>query len=105
MNLETFLALPKTQRTALQREVFGNKTPANQDWDNKERATLAESILRNYAKGRGELFDGSVLEVVDLIADLLHFAAARGNGANVIDAILKTARMHFDAEHYGEDGL
>ncbi|MFI5109732.1 MAG: hypothetical protein ACHP78_12900 [Terriglobales bacterium] len=66
---------------------------------NAERAARAQTALQHYIEAKGEAFENSSTEIVDLIADLLHLAATTDQGDDPIDTTLRLARLHFDAEH------
>ena len=65
---------------------------------NATRAERAENALRVYIEAKGEAFEDSSSEIVDLIADLLHLAARTDEGDDPIDSTLRLARMHYEAE-------
>ena len=73
-------------------------------FDNRDRAERARSALQAYIEARGEAFENSSSEIVDLIADLLHLTAALDEGFDPIDSTLRLARMHFEAERAEEGG-
>jgi hypothetical protein len=72
-------------------------------YDNHDRAERARNALEAYIEDRGDAFENSSTEIVDLIADLLHLTAELDEGLDPIDSTLRRARMHFEAEH-AEDG-
>jgi hypothetical protein len=70
----------------------------------QNRAARAAEILEAYAVAKGEAFEASTDEIVDLIADLLHLSAkyAAEDGGDVesyIEKALRVSRMHFDSEY------
>jgi hypothetical protein len=73
-------------------------------YDNRDRAERARTALQAYIETRGEAFENSSSEIVDLIADLLHLTADLDEGLDPIDSTLRLARMHFEAEQAGEGG-
>ena len=73
-------------------------------YDNRDRAERARTALQAYIEARGEAFENSSTEIVDLIADLLHLAADLDGGFDPIDSTIRLARMHFEAERREEGG-
>jgi hypothetical protein len=73
-------------------------------FDNRGRADRAFTALQAYIEARGETFESSSSEIVDLIADLLHLAADLDEGFDPIDSTIRLARMHFEAERDEEGG-
>lgn len=73
-------------------------------YNNRDRAERARSALQAYVESRGEAYENSSSEIVDLIADLLHLAADLDEGFDPIDSTIRLARMHFDAERAEEGG-
>jgi hypothetical protein len=73
-------------------------------YDNRDRAERARGALQAYIEARGEAFENSSSEIVDLIADLLHLTADLDEGFEPIDSTLRLARMHFEAECAEEGG-
>jgi hypothetical protein len=73
-------------------------------YDNRDRAERARNALEAYIEARGEAFENSSTEIVDLIADLLHLTADLDEGLDPIDSTLRLARMHFEAERAEEGG-
>jgi hypothetical protein len=69
---------------------------------NASRAESAERALRSHVEAKGEKFDLSSSEIVDLITDLLHLAARIDQGDDPIESALRRARMHFEAENEEE---
>jgi hypothetical protein len=78
-----------------------NQSPMN---DNEARAKRAADAVYQYVKAKGEAYEESSSEVVDLITDLLHLAAKLDQGDEPVESTLHLARMHFDAER-SEQGL
>lgn len=72
-----------------------NQTPVK---DNEARAKRAADAVYQYVKAKGEAYEESSSEVVDLITDLLHLTLKLDQGDEPIDSTLRLARMHFDAE-------
>jgi len=68
------------------------------DITNEDRAERARAALEQYVTAKGELFEDSSSEIVDLIADLLHLAGRIDEGDEPIDSTLRLARMHYEAE-------
>lgn len=66
--------------------------------DNERRAARAYAALRDYVVAKGEMFEESSSEIVDLITDLLHLAAKWDLGDDPIDSALRLAKLHFEAE-------
>jgi hypothetical protein len=66
---------------------------------NSTRAERAQTALQFYVETKGEVFENSSSEIVDLIADLLHLVARTDQGDDPVDSALYLARLHFDAEH------
>jgi len=69
------------------------------DINNANRAQRAETALPEYVEAKGEAFESSSSEIVDLIADLLHLAVRLDEGDEPVENSLRLARLHFDAEH------
>jgi hypothetical protein len=67
--------------------------------NNSTRAERAQTSLQLYVETKGEVFENSSSEIVDLIADLLHLVARTDQGDDPVDSALRLARLHFDAEH------
>ncbi len=65
---------------------------------NETRAERAEAAMCFYVEAKGETFENSSSEIVDLIADLLHLTARLDEGDEPIESTLRLARMHFEAE-------
>jgi len=67
---------------------------------NNDRAKHAERALIAFQEAKKEVIEMTEDEVVDLIADLLHFANIHLKtlyGTNPID-LLSSAKMHFELE-------
>ena len=73
-------------------------------YDNRDRTERARIALQAYIEARGEPFENSSSEIVDLIADLLHLTADLDEGFDPIDSALCLARIHFEAERAEEGG-
>lgn len=72
---------------------------------NEERIERAESALQNYVLAKGEAFERSSDEIVDLIADLMHLASKLCDEditERSPEAVINAARMHYEAEIDGE---
>jgi len=68
------------------------------DISNETRAERARNALEAYIEAKGEAFENSSSEIVDLIADLLHLAERTDEGDDPIDSTLRLAKMHYEAE-------
>ena len=66
--------------------------------DNELRADRALAALEYYIAIKGEVFENSSSEIVDLVTDLLHLTARNAKGDDPVERTLWLARMHFDAE-------
>jgi hypothetical protein len=66
--------------------------------DNEIRADRAHEALRFYVKAKGEMFEESSSEIVDLITDLLHLTARIDEGDDPVESTVRLALMHFEAE-------
>jgi hypothetical protein len=73
-------------------------------FNNHDRAERARVALQTYIEARGEVFEESSIEIVDLITDLLHLTANLDQGFDPIESTLRLARMHYDAESADEGG-
>lgn len=62
---------------------------------NQDRAAFAVAALRAYANAKGETFEDAVDQIVDLTADLMHFAAACNMD---LDYLRRVSLMHFTEE-------
>lgn len=67
--------------------------------DNVTRVVRADTALHGYIEARGEVYEGSISEIGDLIADLLHLAATISHPEEGPRAAIRLGQMHFDAEH------
>lgn len=71
---------------------------------NDQRAARAAAALEAYIRARGEVFEHSPYEAADLIADLLHDVERTASEWHVgVDATLKLARLHYEAEASGRE--
>lgn len=70
--------------------------------NNERRAQRAADALYGYVKAKGEVYEESSSEVVDLITDLLHFVVKLDQGDDPIESALRLARLHFEAETEGD---
>lgn len=61
---------------------------------NIDRTLRAACALNFYVKTKGEVFENSVEEIADLMADLLHLAESKGE----TDRVRNLAELHFKAE-------
>jgi hypothetical protein len=66
--------------------------------DNERRADRALTALEHYVAAKGEVFENSSSEIVDLITDLMHLTARIDEGDDPVESTLRLARMHFEAE-------
>jgi hypothetical protein len=66
---------------------------------NDIRAGRAQTALQSSVEAQGEVFEISISEIADLMADLLHLAIPIEEGEEAVERCLRLARIHFDAEH------
>lgn len=71
---------------------------------NEARAKRAADALYGYVIAKGEVYEESSSEIVDLITDLLHLAIRLDQGDDPVGSALRLAQMHFEAEHSDEGG-
>lgn len=71
------------------------------DYTLEQRQDRAEIALEIYVKSKGEVFEQSVDEIVDLIADLLHLVE-RYDAPPDVDLVLGRAKGHWDTERIDE---
>ena len=67
--------------------------------DNEARAKRAADAVYGYIKAKGETYEESSSEIVDLMTDLLHLAIKLDEGIDPVESTLRLAQMHFEAEH------
>ena len=63
--------------------------------DNSARVEHAAIALRNYTEDKGETYDGGVDQLVDLMTDLLHYAAEHDFD---LDYVRRVSLAHFEEE-------
>ena len=66
--------------------------------DNEARAKRAADAVYAYVKAKGEDYEESSSEIVDLMTDLLHLTIRLDEGDDPIESTLRLAQMHFEAE-------
>lgn len=66
--------------------------------DNEIRAKRAADAVYEYVKAKGEVYEESSSEVVDLITDLLHLVVKLDQGDDPVEGTVRLAQMHFEAE-------
>jgi hypothetical protein len=66
--------------------------------ENETRADRALAALEQYVTAKGEVFEESSSEIVDLITDLLHLTVRLDQGDDPVESALRLAQMHFEAE-------
>jgi hypothetical protein len=66
--------------------------------NNDARAKRAADAVYEYVKAKGETYEESSSEVVDLITDLLHLVLKLDQGDDPVESTLRLAQMHFEAE-------
>lgn len=70
---------------------------------NERRRERAREALKSYIEGRGEVFEHSLADMSDLIADLCHLAMVSDEklspwDASHADSIIRMGQLHFSEE-------